>query len=104
MTVRDGGTTYDIRCLPSDFPDYTTTVTGTPQSNGYFLTLGHYAAVFDKDGVPVWWYKDPAYFSPNDAKFLTPTTVAYWDGPTESYELRGVDGSFQGAVGGEQSH
>ncbi len=100
VTVSDGGASYEIRCLPSDFPDYTSSVTGTPQSNGYLLTFGQYTTVFDKDGVPVWWYKDPGYASPTDAKFLTPTTVAYWDGPTQSYELRGLDGSFQGAVGG----
>ncbi len=100
MTISDGGASYEIRCLPTDFPDYTSTVTGTPQSNGYFLTIGQYAVVFDRDGVPVWWYKDPAPFSPNDAKFLTPTTIAFWDSPTESYELRGLDGSSQGAVGG----
>ncbi len=100
LTVSEGGASYEIRCLPSDFPDYTSSVTGTPQASGYLLTLGQYAAVFDKDGVPVWWYKDPGYFSPTDAKFLSPTTVAYWDGPTQSYELRGLDGSLQGDVGG----
>lgn len=74
LTVSEGGASYEIRCLPSDFPDYTSSVTGTPQASGYLLTLGQYAAVFDKDGVPVWWYKDPGYFSPTDAKFLSPTT------------------------------
>jgi hypothetical protein len=100
ITVTDGGSSYEIRCLPSDFPNYTSVVTGTPQANGYFLTLGHYATVFDNQGVPVWWYNDPGTFSPIDAKFLNPTTVAYSDGPTASYELRGLDGSLQGSVGG----
>jgi hypothetical protein len=100
MTVTDGGSSYEIRCLPSDFPNYTSSVTGTPQANGYFLTLAPYAIVFDNQGVPVWWYKDSATFSPLDAKFLSPTTVAYWDGATNSYLLRGLDGSLQGSVGG----
>jgi hypothetical protein len=100
MTVTDGASSYEIRCLPSDFPTYTSSVTGTPQANGYFLTIGHYSIVFDNQGVPVWWYQDPGYLSPFDAKFFSPTTVAYWDGPTTSYELRGLDGSLQGHVGG----
>ena len=65
VTVSDGGTSYEIRCLPSDFPDYTSSVTGTPQAEtGYLLTFGQYTAVFDKDGVPVWRIKDPGYSSP----------------------------------------
>jgi hypothetical protein len=100
VTVSDGGSSYEIRCLPSDFSNYTSSVTGTPQANGYFLTLGHYSVVFDNQGVPVWWYQDSGSLSPFDAKFLGPTTVAYWDGPTASYELRGLDGSLQGTVGG----
>jgi hypothetical protein len=100
ITVSDGGSSYEIRCLPSDFPPYTSVVTGTPQANGYFVTIGQYAVVFDNQGVPVWWYYDPGTFSPIDAKFLSPTTVAYSDGPTASYELRGLDGSLQGVVGG----
>jgi hypothetical protein len=100
MTVTDGGSSYEIRCLPSDFPNYTSSVPGTPQAPGYFLTFGNYAAVFDNQGVPVWWYHDSGYLSPFDAKFLSPTTIAYWDGPTSSYQLRGLDGSLQGSVGG----
>ena len=100
MTVTDGGSSYEIRCLPSDFPNYTSTVTGTPQANGYFLTIGQYAIVFDNQGVPVWWYKDTGPFSPIDAKFFSPTTVAYWDGYTDSYLLRGLDGALQGSIGG----
>jgi len=100
VAITDGGTTYHVRCLPSDFPTYTASVTGTPQqANGYFLTLGGYAIVFDTDGVPVWWLKDSTSHSPFDAKFLDPTTVAYWDGANE-YQLRGLDGSLQGTVGG----
>jgi hypothetical protein len=100
MTVSVGGTSYEIRCLPSDFPGYSSSVTGTPQANGYLVALSPYAVVFDNQGVPVWWDKDSAAFSPIDAKFLSPTTVAYWDGTSQGYELRGLDGSLQGEVGG----
>ena len=58
VKVTNGGSAYYIRCLPSDFPNYTSTLTGTPQANnGYFLTIGGYAVIFDTQGVPVWWYK-----------------------------------------------
>ncbi len=57
--------TWYMRCLPSDFPDFTSTVTGTPQAQ-FFLTalteLGAsegYVMFFDDNGVPIWWY--PAY-------------------------------------------
>jgi hypothetical protein len=100
VTVTDGSSSYEIRCLPSDFPLYTSAVTGTPQANGYFLTIGAYAVVFDNQGVPVWWQQDTSILSPIDAKFLSPTTIAYWDGSSDAYELRGLDGSLQGQVGG----
>ncbi len=54
--------TWYMRCLPSDFPDFSSTVTGTPQSQ-FFLTLNTqtgasegYATFFDDNGVPVWWH------------------------------------------------
>jgi hypothetical protein len=100
VTVTDGSSSYEIRCLPSDFPSYTSTVTGTPQANGYFVTIASYAVVFDNQGVPVWWQKDSGILSPIDAKFLSPTIIAYWDGNTKGYELRGLNGALLGEVGG----
>ncbi len=54
--------TWYMRCLPSDFPDFTSSVTGTPQSQ-FFLTANTqtgasegYAMFFDDNGVPVWWH------------------------------------------------
>ena len=101
LQISNGGTSYYLRCLPSDFPTYTASVSGQSQRpNGNFLTIGHYAVVFDADGVPVWWYKDADAFAPFDAKFLSPTTIAYSDGYTSTYYLRGLDGSLQSALGG----
>jgi hypothetical protein len=75
VKVVQSGSAYYIRCLPADFPNYTSVVSGTPQAGGYFLTISNYAVVFDDDGVPVWWYSDPntPLF---DGKFLNSTTVA----------------------------
>src|SRR4051794_28737833 len=50
---------YHVRCLPSDFPDFTDTVGGTPQAQWYFVapSLGssnRYVIVFGSGGAPVW--------------------------------------------------
>jgi hypothetical protein len=51
-----------VRCLPSDFPNFTSSVTGTPQAQ-YFLTVPvgptgpSYVTIFDAKGVPVWWLR-----------------------------------------------
>jgi len=101
VQITNGGTSYYIRCLPSDFPQYTASVTGTPQqANGYLLTLAPYAIVFDTDGVPVWWYKDANPTSPIDAKFLDPSTISWAEGGIAKYVLRGLDGSLKAIVGG----
>jgi hypothetical protein len=58
--------TYNVRCLPQDFPDYSAQVLG-PQQAAYYLTTpdfsllntdpaNTYVALFDSNGVPVWWY------------------------------------------------
>ena len=61
FTIVIGTTTYNVRCLPSDFPPYTSTVypsNGTPQAAYYLITPGNgYEAMFNNYGVPVWWYK-----------------------------------------------
>jgi hypothetical protein len=53
-------TEYFIRCLPLDFPQWTASRTGTTQAE-YYLTAGpvgspgNYPAIFDNNGVPIWW-------------------------------------------------
>jgi len=60
-------TTYNVRCLPADFPEYSAQVLGSQQA-AYYLTTpdfsflktdpAHgYVALFDSNGVPVWWYQ-----------------------------------------------
>jgi hypothetical protein len=98
VEISAGGSTYHVRCLPSDFPAYSASVSGHPEANGYLVTVGYYAIVFDADGVPVWWYKQTDGKRPSDAKFLDPATVAWSDGG--SYVVRGLDGSLEATVGG----
>ncbi len=100
VTVTSAGNSYYIRCLPSDFPAYTSTVTGTPQASGYLATLPNYAIIFDNEGVPVWWYKDASNeVSPWDAKFLTPTTIS-WNEFDNTYVVRGLNGALKATLGG----
>ena len=96
VKVTSGGSTYNIRCLPSDFPHYSATVTGTPQATGYFVTIGGYNVMFDTSGVPVWWFKKLSV----DAKFLSPTTVGWADTKHQDFQIRSLDGTLLHTVGG----
>ncbi len=53
-----------MRCLPNDFPRYTFIRYGRPVFPEYFSVDprdSRYAIIFDRHGVPVWWYHGPAY-------------------------------------------
>lgn len=57
-------TDYDVRCLPSDFPEWSVQ-TSSYGLTPYFMTapLGAttaaYTAIYDRNGVPLWW-SEPA--------------------------------------------
>jgi hypothetical protein len=74
VRIRTRTATYVIRCLADDFPAWTAERHGTPQSKWYIVTptLGpkgtRYVAFFDRNGVPVWWFRDKR--KPQDAKLL----------------------------------
>jgi Arylsulfotransferase (ASST) len=63
ITVTDGGgtTTHFVRCLPTDFPNFSVEKNGPTQAQFYATALVQgfgtpdYSAVFDSNGVPVWW-------------------------------------------------
>ncbi|MEA2432258.1 MAG: hypothetical protein QOI19_2731 [Thermoleophilaceae bacterium] len=50
---------YLIRCLPRDFPAWSAERTGQPAAAWYVVapccTKSTYVAIFDTNGVPVWW-------------------------------------------------
>ncbi len=79
FVVRVAGSDYDVRCLPADFPPFTVHRDGRPQAAYYVTTPGQkldpaapaapYVALFDADGVPVWWYRAPSG-TPIDATVL----------------------------------
>lgn len=93
--------TYHVRCLPPDFPSWEAHRLGEPQAEWYVVTpVRHdYVAIFDSNGVPVWWMK-PAP-SPMDAKVLSNGNlvwarrlgVGFVISSAGAYEERRLDGS-----------
>lgn len=94
-TTAGVASTYYVRCLPSDFPTWTTTRGGPTQAQWYVvqpLSATPYLAIFDNNGVPVWWRKSDApvtfftYFSNGD--------VAWTRQSGAPAEERRLDGSL----------
>lgn len=112
--------TQNVRCLPSDFPLWTTRIAGVPQAQWYVmapdfrLAAGQslpvfgvsYITVANSQGVPVWWYKERDGVAV-DAKFIDSTTVGWGifrNG--DPFRLHGLDGSLKrkvGSVGAEMN-
>ena len=100
-----GSKTYYVRCLPRHFPNWTWQRSGTPQAQWYVVApVGRsahgYAAIFDTNGVPVWWRHSSKY-GPWDAKLLPNGDLAwtryYLDDrfgirPTAGFEEHRLDG------------
>jgi hypothetical protein len=57
-----GPSTYYVRCLPADFPTWTVQTSGPTQAEWYTVAAvnAKYPAIFDANGVPVWWGQPPA--------------------------------------------
>ena len=84
MAAKLGSATYHVRCLPTGFPKFTAERHGTPQASWYLVTPtvggpnddgAQYVAVFDANGVPVWWMHSPN--RPQDAKLLPDGNIAW---------------------------
>ncbi len=96
-----GSAAYHVRCLPTDFPEFTETRSGSTAS-WYIatpsLSLGktrsHYIVIFDGNGVPVWWYK--TLHVPIDAKLLPGPAIAFSSYPeaVPEYQVRTFAGTF----------
>ncbi|HET8980947.1 MAG TPA: arylsulfotransferase family protein, partial [Solirubrobacteraceae bacterium] len=99
-------TTYYIRCLPSDFPAFTASRTGSTQAEFYVVTpnlylpppgvVARYVAIFDTNGVPVWWMRSAGNTVPMDAKLLSDGDIAWmhqWPTAPGGEEHR-LDGSL----------
>lgn len=74
-----GHARYFVRCLPRDFPSWSARRTGRPQAQWYVVapccTQSRYVAIFDTNGVPVWWIHTRG--TPADAKMLPDGNLAW---------------------------
>src|SRR4051812_17688202 len=104
------GRRYHVRCIPSDFPTWTTERHGNPQAKYYLVTptVGAHGsrvvAIFDRDGAPVWWMERSG--KPSDAKLLPDGNLAWSTFPDRAYASHSVpyeehrlDGSLVRRIG-----
>jgi len=102
-TTSERTSTYHVRCLPGDFPDWTYTRDGDPSASFYITTpqsvstpdgelASTYVAVFDDQGVPVWWTQAD---SASDAKLLPDGTLGWGITRPGAVGFNIVPGSFQ---------
>ena len=88
---------YHVRCLPDDFPDYSFTHDGAVSPRFFSIdeaffppTDERYAMVFDNHGVPLWWYRAPAWAS----SVLPNGTLLWWDMSANVFQIHRLDGSL----------
>jgi hypothetical protein len=93
-----GANYYYARCLPPDFPAYTIEHPGPTQAEWYVIVpdtfyygRSDYVSVFDTNGVPLWWYNDPA--APLFGTYLTNGNLA-WTNYGDEAVVRGFDGAL----------
>jgi len=104
IEATSGGETdnYHVRCLPDDFPTWSWTSPGTPSAHFYIITprnvqtpsgspAGDYVAIFDDDGVPVWWMESSR---PMDAKLLTGEMLGWGRPSANGFEVHQLDGTL----------
>jgi hypothetical protein len=95
---------YDVRCLPKDFPEYTFHRRRAGGPRWFSIQLGHgYTAIFDRAGVPVWWLQ--AGGEPDNAQVLPDGTFAFAPvdlaaAQTGDYEIRTLGGRLLRTVRG----
>lgn len=105
LRKRDGySRSFHVRCLPPSFPDYSYRRVAPGGPKLFSMQLGyHYAAIFNRDGVPVWWYR--ASGEPDNVQVLADGTIAYdpvdeSDFQTGDYEIRTLKGRLLRVISG----
>jgi hypothetical protein len=95
---------FHVRCLPASFPEYSFHRSAPGGPKLLSMQLGHrYAAIFDRNGVPVWWYR--ASGEPDNVQILADGTVAFdpvdqADFQTGDYEIRTLRGRLLRVIRG----
>ena len=96
--------TYHLRCLPGDFPAFSFDRDAPGGPKLFSMQLGRrYAAIFDRNGVPVWWYRasgEPDNFQvlPDGTLAFDPVDEASFE--TGDYEIRTLKGRLIRVVRG----
>jgi hypothetical protein len=111
IRVRHAGrtTAHHVRCLPRRFPDWRFEAHGKAQAQWYVAapTGAHaqgYAAIFDANGIPVWW-RYAGFYGPWDAKLLPDGNLAWvrfrrdhFGVRNTVYDVRDLDGNLMRQV------
>jgi hypothetical protein len=95
---------YYVRCLPSNFPVYTSTKTGpvAPQfftaDDAFSAIKQRYVMIFDRNGVPIWWYH---LFSVQGPRVLPDGRILWFVGAGDRsrFEIRRLDGTVVRKLG-----
>ncbi|OLE35882.1 MAG: hypothetical protein AUG48_09420 [Actinobacteria bacterium 13_1_20CM_3_68_9] len=95
VTVRQGGPPsylYHVRCLPNLFPTYSFTRYGPVSPKFFAVARGalHYAMIFNSDGVPIWWIRNPTW----NARVLSNGNVLWYNPQSFGFEIHRLDGSL----------
>jgi hypothetical protein len=102
-TANNSTQTYHVRCLPADFPNWTSTQSAGQTQVAYVVVTPNlvansgptvpYVAVFDTNGVPRWWFKEGP--GPIDAKTLANGDLVWTQYANGTpYEEHALDGSL----------
>jgi len=110
ILIDSGGSTqtYQVRCLPDDFPEWNYTRFKDPPKGMFFVsfrdepkdTKRNWAVVFDQDGTPRWWFSPPTNTLGGqilaDGTFQIPRGFGdgYGKDPRTGTEIRGLDGKL----------
>ncbi len=98
---RTGGKskTFRIRCLPEDFANYSFERKRPGGPDLFVAALKGYATIFDRNGVPIWWFKgSPAV----DAKILDDGTLSWSSGAFSlgrEFQIRNLSGKLLRTIG-----
>ncbi len=107
-----GSRLYHLRCLPAGFPAYEFDRSAAGGPKFFAVQLAdHYAAIFDRNGVPVWWYEasgEADNFQVLADKTITFDPVDEISFQTGDYEVRSLRGklirTIRGANGADGGH
>ncbi|MEZ5062894.1 MAG: arylsulfotransferase family protein [Solirubrobacterales bacterium] len=98
---------FHVRCLPGDFPGLSFDRRRRGGAKLFMVQLPEdYAAIFNRDGVPVWWMQ--ASNGPGDAKVLPDGTIS-WDAVeggatvTGAFDIRSLSGRLIRTIGDDDT-